>query len=697
MSAEPVAADIPLTTAQRRKNTIAKREEEARQEQKIREAELKGGRQAKADAKENAIWKVDQPSSRKRTSSTVQASEKVKKPRESVTVAQSDAEDTVKAATKTKVKVSSSSKRKYAAPTIALDSDESDAAAPAKLPKSKAVGKVKQVMKKALKAIALTKSSKAAKSKASVKPLVEAKIVAESASDAEDDSADEHSNKDKDSDSDLADFEDANEAEFIAEASVPRVISKKRAPPAADSDNDSDGSMVKEDADPKQLFDSDQESIEIDKPRTLRKDKHRKVEPSDDEMPDAPARRAHDEDIMMHEAIADALVPIPLSHRSRRSSAASWSSGQDLHVPETDLDDEDDAIASVPKPRTVKEKSRKVSAYRQQLADLEKPEVRAAPVPNVAHRVKLEPGETNATPARSEDSWHPSARIAYPAPGKKDVLLNAQTEELQLVLRHAISAVKSSLVFEDAYPPILSRAGFARAYLIEAADAIPEGQHIRERLGSDLKYAAVLADILHNIQLLDRINILRGDIKRTAAGLAPGFFQFAGLNEVKTKELIEKVLKDHRYIFPTDPQTQRLMTEKPFHHPALRAVIKNGVFTRNFKANNMHLFISTSKKHPKQLELPDAMVALAATALYAALLEYRTTGEHQTIAFTEGAYEDTYRNHMNTLSQTRASAPVALHKVLHGLFNEVTDGKSTQPEAGSSATLINLVEVPESD
>ncbi|KAJ7133962.1 hypothetical protein C8R43DRAFT_1132984 [Mycena crocata] len=456
---------------------------------------------------------------------------------------------------------------------------------------------------------------------------------------------------------------------------VPRVISKKRAPPAADSDNDSDGSMVKEDADPNQLFDSDQESIEIDKPRTLRKDKHRKVESSDDEMPDAPARRAHDEDIMMHEAIADALVPIPLSHRSRRSSAASWSSGQDLHVPETDLDDEDDAIASVPKPRTVKEKSRKVSAYRQQLADLEKPQVRAAPVPSVTHRVKLEPGETNAPPARSEDSWHPSARIAYPAPGKKDVLLNAQTEELQLVLRHAISAVKSSLLFEDAYPPILSRAGFARAYLIEAADAIPEGQHIRERLGSDLKYAAVLADILHNIQLLDRINILRGDIK----------------------QLIEKVLKDHRYIFPTDPQTQRLMTEKPFHHPALRAVIKNGVFTRNFKANNMHLFISTSKKHPKQLELPDAMVALAATALYAALLEYRTTGEHQTIAFTEGAYEDTYRNHMNTLSQTRASAPVVFHKVLHGLFNEVTDGKSTQPEAGSSATLINLVEVPESD
>ncbi|KAJ7720890.1 hypothetical protein B0H14DRAFT_3520795 [Mycena olivaceomarginata] len=279
-------------------------------------------------------------------------------------------------------------------------------------------------------------------------------------------------------------------------------------------------------------------------------------------------------------------------------------------------------------------------------------------------------------------------------------------------------------------------------------DALSEAKYVLERLGLDLKYAPFW---LTSYVLLDRINILRGDIKRTAAGLAPGYFQFAGLNETKTKELIEKLLKDHRYIFPVDSQTQRLMTEKPFHHPALKAIARDSVFNRNFKAKNMHLFISTSKKHPTHLELPDAMVALAATALYAALLEYRTTSERQVIAFTEGAYEDTYHNHMKrgmcqrrhthtqtrrlkqttcasvarvegvarvggstlvslsvgvaqlvgphmkTLADTRDAAPVALHKVLHGLFNDVIDGKATAPEAGSSATLINLVEVPHSD
>jgi hypothetical protein len=65
---------------------------------------------------------------------------------------------------------------------------------------------------------------------------------------------------------------------------------------------------------------------------------------AEDELPDAPPRRAprEDDDIALHEAIANVLVSIPMGHRSRRSSTASWSSGHDLRVPDTDPDDEDD-------------------------------------------------------------------------------------------------------------------------------------------------------------------------------------------------------------------------------------------------------------------------------------------------------------------------------------------------------------------
>ncbi|KAJ7351259.1 hypothetical protein DFH08DRAFT_97833 [Mycena albidolilacea] len=546
---------------------------------------------------------------------------------------------------------------------------------PAFTVKSNAVGKVKAVAKTALRKVANV--GKSAKAKVSSKVPAHAKIVAESASEAEATSSDEDGSERDNSNSDMADDETADDDEFMAE--VARVVSKKAA--SIKTFESKDMEMT----DAASLFDSDQESFELDKVPAHLKGKHRKMQSdSGDEFVDAPPRRfiADDDDLAMHEAIADALVSVPLDRRGRRSSTASWSSGQDLRVPDSDADDVDDVLAVRPKPR-------KVSAARQKQADLEKPEVRHVPVPNTTHQVKA---QTSTTTLRDEAKWHPSAQIIYPAPGKKDILLNSQTEVLQRVLRAAISLVKTGLLFENSYPAIISRAGFARAYLVSAAEAMPEAKYVLERLGLDLKYAAILADIL-----LDRINILRGDIKRSAAGLAPGYFQFAGLNETKTKELIAKLLKDHRYIFPVDSQTQRLMTEKPFHHPALKAIVKDGVFNRNFKAKNMHLFISTSKKHPTHLELPDAMVALAATALYAALLEYRTTGERQVIAFTEGAYEDTYRNHMKTLADTRDAAPVALHKVLHGLFNDVTDGKATAPEAGSSATLINLVEVPDSD
>ncbi|KAJ7862971.1 hypothetical protein B0H13DRAFT_1899819 [Mycena leptocephala] len=628
-----------LTRAQKRKITVAEAEEKARQEQKIFEAEAKasGGRRAKVEANKNAVWNVDQPNSRKRTSSTVEVSDKAKKPRKSVSIVESDAEEDVPEP-KTKTSLT---KRKYAAPPIPIESD-SEPAAPAKLPKSKLAGKVKQSAEKAA-AVPIAKSFKvadAAKPKVSAKAkLPPAKIIAESASEA---SSDE--NEDNASDSDIGDFEDANDEEFLVE--VPRVVVFKKAVAVPAYNSEHEDMQMSDASDAGQLFDSDQESIEIDKP----KGKSPKIQSdAEDELPDAPPRRAprEDDDIALHEAIANVLVSIPMGHRSRCSSTASWSSGHDLRVPDTDPDDEDDEDNMGPPAAPVK-KPRKVSAARQKQADLEKPHVRAAPVPKTTHQVKLEERTTfDAPPPRAETTWHPSAQIVYPAPGKKDILLNSQTEELQGVLRHSIGLVKTGL------------------------------------------YAAILADIL-----LDRINIQRGDTKRTAAGLAPGLFQFAGLSPSKTRELVEKLLKDHRYIFPVDPQTGRLMTELPFMHPAMSGVIREAVFTRNFKANNMHLFISTSKKHPKQLELPDAMVALVATALYASLMEYRATGERQTIPFTEGAYEDTYRNHMKTLADTRDYAPNALHNVLHRLFNFVT---STQPEAGSSSTLINLVEVDESD
>lgn len=47
------------------------------------------------------------------------------------------------------------------------------------------------------------------------------------------------------------------------------------------------------------------------------------------------------------------------------------------------------------------------------------------------------------------------------------------------------------------------------------------------------------------------------------------------------------------------------------------------------------------------------------------------TGRRQNIPFTEDAYVDTYRNHIESLKQTRNIAPIKTHQLLNDLFVKV--------------------------
>jgi hypothetical protein len=111
--------------------------------------------------------------------------------------------------------------------------------------------------------------------------------------------------------------------------------------------------------------------------------------------------------------------------------------------------------------------------------------------------VKEESVAKTDVPARPESSWDTSAQIAFPAPGK-DICLNDQTEEVKLVLRGGIKLLKTALVIEDAYPPILSRTGLGKAYMLAATDNVPEAVHIKGRLLVDPKFAAMLSDIVRH-------------------------------------------------------------------------------------------------------------------------------------------------------------------------------------------------------
>ncbi|KAJ7805231.1 hypothetical protein B0H14DRAFT_3882987 [Mycena olivaceomarginata] len=633
-----------LTSAEKRKATLAARAAKEQEDQIAFENKSKttGGRKAKKDAKKNAVWNADKPTSRKRTLSTVAVSESVpaKKARDAVADIASDAEDRTpeaQAVVKSKKSGSKSKTRKHAPPDIDVDSDE---------PEQRA----KSVSKKP----AAKRSEKAG---SAVKPVARqpAKIVAESGSESSA-SSDNESESGSPSEED-----DANEQELLAERPkvVPAASAKLRRPTGpvdiSEARRHKTGQKVPSAA--SELFDSDDGELH---PKSFREPVINIDSDSDSSMPDAPPRN-----MKVNVKIENMEVDMPPAGRHRRSSSASsWSSGRALSVPPSENLSDVEAADSEPglDDNVAAKKPRKVSAARQKQADSEKPSVRRSTV--------TQPGAPDVV-ERTEASW--------------------QDPELQFVLRSTIASIKSDLFFVDMYPTIATRAGFARPHLIKAALIRLSSRHIHHRLVNDPDFAAALAPIP-----LDRINIIRGDFKKCAVACLAGHYHLADLEEAEVKRRVEDLLKDHRYIFPVDKRAGgKLRFDQPFAHPAIIHMLKELGFSKpSFVTEHLELFPTIPEK-PDERELPVPLLAIPATALYAGFVELRMTGSRQPTLFTEDAFEDIYRNHVAAIELNRRDAPKATHKLLHGLFNQVMANRNTADHtSGSAATLIQLVDVP---
>ncbi|KAJ7195611.1 hypothetical protein GGX14DRAFT_403822 [Mycena pura] len=672
------------------------------------------------------VWKVDQPtswkadsesaqpaqepaSSRKRTSSTAaQASEVTKKAREtgkyflkSLEIPHSSDEDLELKATKSKKPLkststrravaagvqgeedpqlkarskkplkSTSTARRYAAPSIDIDSESEATKSPGMyfrvdFTKVPAIGKSKikaiSVKSKTAKPSSVPVASKnALKVNTSTRKAKPVRLVADSAS--EDDSP--ASDDDVADDVDFSDESDVNETddaapdadEFVQE--VPQFMAKHR-----------DGGEEREDIDFGTESREVSPELDDDAPAAITASQlfeSEEEEDDDEEMTGAPPRTRYtgDSDVDMHEAIADTLDFVPRGTHSRRSSTGSgWSSGKELVIPESEPNSDQASEPEMPAPHPPK-KVKKVTAARQRKADLERPEVRpAAP----AARAQRDSADDPAN--RPEASWHLSTRLALPAPNK-DIGLTVQTPEVQYVMRGTTDIVRMNLYFITFFPLLSARVGWIRPQMILAASAQNSGyflEYVLERLRTDPTFASILSPLP-----LDRVNLARGNIKRCAVTIVMVMYQLVGLTPAEVKVRVEELLKDHRYIFPVDPKTGQMQLSWPFHHPALKHVIKHEIMSSPLlKAQNYDRFPATHPKHPDAREVADPMVSIAATGVFASLSELRMTGERQPIAFTEESFEDIYLIHIKTLEDTRKNAPISTHKVLHQLFNDVT-------------------------
>ncbi|KAH9991226.1 hypothetical protein BJV77DRAFT_1068369 [Russula vinacea] len=180
-------------------------------------------------------------------------------------------------------------------------------------------------------------------------------------------------------------------------------------------------------------------------------------------------------------------------------------------------------------------------------------------------------------------------------------------------------------------------------------------------------------------------------LKETAVRAVPGLY---GLNGIESKQIAKRVedwLDREAYILPQRNNAKPDFL-RPFHHQAIISVLRDEYFQKltSFGNANLELFVSAHETSTEP-EIPDAMVALVATAVYCALAEWRT-GKRVSASFTQAGYEDVYRGHVSMLQELRNQHPNQCHRIMSALFDTVTDSHShfrSKPTA-SSSTSYNL-------
>ncbi|KIL59900.1 hypothetical protein M378DRAFT_180660 [Amanita muscaria Koide BX008] len=235
--------------------------------------------------------------------------------------------------------------------------------------------------------------------------------------------------------------------------------------------------------------------------------------------------------------------------------------------------------------------------------------------------------------------------------GQRDVALNVQSYELKLIVRRAMDLVEERIRFQNAFPTLVTRTVWNRSALVEACALLGTTAHIarmreryeifKERMRVDSEYIGEISKAL----LDPRISILRGDTKlaainntRLAYGLRDGCAQ-----------KVQELLTGARYIYP-------IGANGPFENIAVIGTLRDDLFLKNISIVTkfpLRFRVEDQDSETDSHKLSPAMIALAATAVFAALKEWELGHRVQT-HFTANLFDSIYRTHIKHLEKIQA-------------------------------------------
>ncbi|KAJ7865471.1 hypothetical protein B0H14DRAFT_3599385 [Mycena olivaceomarginata] len=336
------------------------------------------------------------------------------------------------------------------------------------------------------------------------------------------------------------------------------------------------------------------------------------------------------------------------------------------------------------------------------------------------HRSKVlhDHGAEKSQKVLPETGWPRNARIVFPATGGQIKLLE-QNPVLQGILHSCIERSLYDLAFKDGYESSGSRPGYVSKLVRRVAKKVPgpDGLAIEKCAKNDLKFCGRLAPIFCTRGGNVRSGLRKGAISKVATHYE---LNKPGITPSHIRQIVQQLLRNQRYIFPyagpaplhtaepaedsgtatAGPKAAKVVvaktfvTDLPFHPSAVVDLIQDGWWSgsRSFGFKHIKDLKSHQTDRPTEVVLPDPMICLAATNVWAALLAYQTGHYVPATEFNQARLEGTYRSLLEIMKgQCSGSSAKLFNKRMHDLYLKVSGPQTVVTStAGSANNIISL-------
>ncbi|KAH7908387.1 hypothetical protein BJ138DRAFT_1157814, partial [Hygrophoropsis aurantiaca] len=294
---------------------------------------------------------------------------------------------------------------------------------------------------------------------------------------------------------------------------------------------------------------------------------------------------------------------------------------------------------------------------------------------------------------KAELQWPESCRLRYNDDGK--VNLNTQTPHIQSMLRETISELHKHILFENAHPSYQDKPKITADLLLFATQKNSACTDVRKRLKKDSKYVRALAAVPEG-----RVSTFRGAFLTAAMKhVMPSYGLRSG---PELKKAVAALLENDTYIYPVDEKGQPILS-KPLQHDAIVEVIKEVCFENDtcpgVKFHSQ--FASTLEDRPDERELPPPIIALAATAVHAALLHLTqpptpTGAKAAKPDINSYFYAGIYAAHTEILTELFRQSERKYHVMMFQYYRDTYGYRFEQKSmANSNIRRINWAAMPE--